>query len=149
MGTTPEQARTQIAATRARADATLDRIESRLRQELDPKRRLRRDGARIALGVGVVAVVGTVYVLRRRRHRREDPEARDWIEEMPEEWRQRLQELLREAAAHTHSGGSAPRLERSRGLAQSLALRAGRMAVPVVMNAVAERLASRQSRNPA
>jgi hypothetical protein len=145
VGTTPEQARAQIAATRARAGATLDRIETRLRRELDPKRRLRRDGARIAAGVAVVALVGTVYVLRRRHHREADQEAQDWIEEMPEEWRQRLQELLSEAADRARPGGAAAKPQRSRGLAQSLALRAGRMALPVVMNAVGERLAARQA----
>ena len=148
MGTTPEQARAQIAATRARAGDTLDRIEARLRRELDPKRRLRRDGARIAAGVAVVALVGTVYVLRQRRRRQGDPVDRDWIEEMPEEWRRRLQELLQEAADHAHRSGADAKPERSRGLGRSLALRAGRMALPVVVNAVGERLAARQSAGP-
>ena len=147
MGTTPEQARAQVAVTRARAGATLDRIEARLRRELDPKWRLRRDGARLAAGVLVVAVVGTVYVVRQRRRRREEPTTTDWIEEMPDEWRRRLQELLEEAAGRTMVRGATSRAKRSRGPLQALALRAGRMAAPVVMNAVAERVARGQGAN--
>lgn len=144
MGTTADQARAQVVATRSRVDSTLDRIESRLRQELDPKRRLRRDGPRIALAVGVAGVVGTVYLLRQRRRHATDPETRDWIETMPEEWRLRLQELLAEAAGHADPAGHGRGSKRSRGLAQSLALRVGKMALPIAMNAVAERLAGRQ-----
>ncbi|MHB1639347.1 MAG: hypothetical protein ACYCUD_05860 [Candidatus Dormibacteria bacterium] len=105
---------------------------------------MRRDGPRLAAGLAVVAVVGTVYLLRQRRRRgREDQGSGDWIEDMPEEWRLRLQELLQEAAGHVHPDPSHRRAEKSRGLAQTVALRAGRLAAPVVMNAVAKRLAGR------
>lgn len=99
MGTTTEQARAQVAATRARVDSTLDRLELRIRQELSPRRRLRRDGAKLAVGVVVVALVGTTYLVRARRRRREEPGQVDWIDAMPEEWRSRLSDLLAEAAA--------------------------------------------------
>lgn len=145
MGTTPEQARAQIAATRGRLESLLDLIESRLRQELDPRRRLRRDGPRLALGAGVVAVVGTAYLFQRRRRRRQEPVARDWIESMPEEWRLRLQELLAEAADGTDLGAGRRSSSRSRGAAQSIALRIGKTVAPIVLNAVAERLVNRQA----
>jgi len=144
VGTTTEQARAQVAATRARVDSTLDRLELRIRQELSPRRRLRRDGAKLAVGVAVVALVGTTYVLRARRRRRDEPGQVDWIDAMPEEWRARLSELLAEAAA---GGGLAARPGSSkppRSALQSLALRGGRMALPIVLNAVAERFANRQ-----
>ncbi|MHB1855140.1 MAG: hypothetical protein ACYCS2_08800 [Acidimicrobiales bacterium] len=144
MGTTTEQARAQVAATRARVDSTLDRLELRIRQELSPRRRLRRDGAKLAVGVVVVALVGTTYLVRARRRRREEPGQVDWIDAMPEEWRSRLSDLLAEAAA---GQGASPRLgspKHPRSALQSLALRGGRMALPVVLNAVAERLANRQ-----
>jgi hypothetical protein len=148
VGTTADQARAQVAATRSRVDSTLDRIELRLRQELDPKRRLRRDGPRIAVAVGVVGIVGTVYLMRQRRRRAADPQPRDWMETMPEEWRLRMQELLAEAAGHADQSGQRTGSKRSRGLAQSLALRAGKMALPVVLNALAERLAGHQTADP-
>ena len=144
MGTTTEQARAQVAATRQRVDSTLDRLELRIRQELNPRWRLRRDGAKLAVGLAVVALVGTTYVIRARRRRRSEPDQGDWIGAMPEEWRARLSELLTEAAAGGRLGLPQGTPKRSRSAVQSLALRGGRMAVPIILNAAAERLASRQ-----
>ncbi len=144
MGTTTEQARAQVAATRQRVDSTLDRLEARIRQELNPRRRLRRDGPRLAAGLAVVALVGTTYVIRARRRRQSEPAQVDWIQEMPEEWRARLAELLAEAAAGGQGGQPFGPSRRSRSAMRSLALRGGRMAVPIILNAVAEKLTSRQ-----
>ncbi|MGH7697355.1 MAG: hypothetical protein ACRENV_01610 [Candidatus Dormibacteria bacterium] len=128
-------------------DASLDRLEARVRHDLDPRVRLRRDGLRVAAGLAVVALVVVATRVRARRHRRAAPElGGDWIRSMPEAWRLRLEELLVEAAASGRMPESAPRLPRSGkgSLASNLALRGARLAGPVVISAVAERLARRQ-----
>jgi len=146
VGKTTEQARAQIEASRGRAELTLDRLEARVRLELSPRYRLRRDGAKLAAGVVVVVLVGTTAVVRSRRRRRHEPEQIDWMEAMPDEWKSRLRELLAEAASRGSIG--APHhnaAKRPRSAGQALLLRAARMAVPVVLNAVAERVTRRQS----
>jgi len=145
VGTTTEQARAQVVATRGRVDSTLDRLELRIRQELSPRRRLSRDGAKLAAGLVVVLLVGTTYVVRARRRRRHEPDPGDWLEAMPEEWRARLSELLAEAAASGRLGHPQGSSKPPRSLPQALALRGGRMALPIVLNAVAERFANRQA----
>jgi hypothetical protein len=129
-------------------EVTADRLEARLRYDLDPRQRLRRDGAKLAAGLAVVVLVGAVYVVRSRRRRRLDPSSeRDWITAMPEEWRQRLQGLLAEAAATGHLDapvGTAARNPR-RSLVAKLALRAARQAAPMVMSAAVERIGRRQA----
>ncbi|MGC2192906.1 MAG: hypothetical protein WA751_11315, partial [Candidatus Dormiibacterota bacterium] len=87
-----------------------------------------------------------VYVTRSRRRRRaEGPAHVDWIAQMPKQWRDRLQELLAEAAAEQplplDRGRSGKPHHRS--LAASLAVRAARMAAPVAIAAAAERIGRR------
>jgi hypothetical protein len=94
-----------------------------------------------------VVLVGAVYVTRARRRRRiEAPADLDWIAQMPKQWRERLQELLAEAAAQgrlpVDRGRSGK--ARSRSLGANLAMRAARMAAPIVISAAAERIGSRQ-----
>jgi len=148
VGTSTEQARQAVVATRGRVEASADRLEARLRYDLDPRQRLRRDGPKLAAGLAVVVLVGAVYVTRsRRRHRAEGLAGVDWIAQMPQEWRERLQDLLAEAAAE----GPLPlQLGRSgkpyrRSLGTNLALRVARMAAPVVISAAAERIGRRQA----
>jgi hypothetical protein len=124
----------------------MDRLEARIRLELSPSHRLHQDGAKLAAGLAVALLVGTTYVVRSRRRHRNEPEVVDWIEAMPEEWRERLRELLAEAATSGTLG--VPRKDapkRSRSAGQALLMRAARMAVPVIITAVAERVARRQS----
>lgn len=61
-----DQAERERELTKQALAGDLDRLESRIRAELDWKARLRRDGAKVAIvgGAVVVAVVG-VIVLRR------------------------------------------------------------------------------------
>jgi hypothetical protein len=148
VGTSTEQARQAVASTRHRVEVTADRLEARLRYDLDPRQRLRRDGAKLAAGLAVVVLVGAVYVVRARRRRRaESPPDQDWISAMPEEWRQNLQELLAEAAASgrlevpSSRGSSSP----GQSLVSKLALRAARTAAPMLMSAAAERIGRRQA----
>jgi hypothetical protein len=67
VGQATDQARHQVELTRVALAADIDRLEQRIRAELDWKARLRREGppmAAIAGAVVIVAVGG--YVLRRR-----------------------------------------------------------------------------------
>ncbi len=147
MGTSTEQARQAVGASRGRLEASANRLEAKLRLDLDPRRRLRRDGPKLAAAAGAAALVATVYLIQvKRRRPAPAPPPADWTREMPEDWRRRLQELLAEAADHTGLGGlprpaAAPK---KRPLGSKLALRALRMAAPMVLPAVAERLAGRQ-----
>ncbi len=67
MGQATDQARHQRDLTRVALEADIDKLEKRIRAELDWKARLRRDGPQIAAiaGVVVIVVVGSL-VLRRR-----------------------------------------------------------------------------------
>lgn len=71
MGQGVDEARQQRELSKAALAGDLDRLEARVRAELDWRARLRRDGPRyIALGAGVVlviAIAGTAVILRRRR----------------------------------------------------------------------------------
>lgn len=75
MGQGVDEARQQRELSKAALAGDLDRLEARVRAELDWRARLRRDGARyIALGAGVVLVVaiaGAAVILRGRRKRAE------------------------------------------------------------------------------
>jgi hypothetical protein len=125
-------------------EASLEQLEARIRYELDPRQRLRRDGPKLAAALAVAVVVGAVYVARSRRRRRSSGSVEvDWIAAMPEEWRQRLQELLSEAAATGTLPAQPGKPAGKRPLALSLAFRAARMAAPGVMAAAAERIGRR------
>ena len=71
----------------------------------------------------------------------------DWIADMPKQWRERLQELLAEAAAQGPLPVELGRSGRARRrpLVASLAMRAARMAAPVVISAAADRIGRRQA----
>jgi len=146
VGTSSEQARQAVVATRGRLEAQSDLLEARLRYDLDPRQRLRRDGVKLAAGLAVVVLVGTVYVVRARRRKKEEtPVATDWIADMPQGWRERLEDLLAEAADRGDLPRPRGRSGKGRSLATNLALRAARLAAPVVMSAAAERIGRRQA----
>jgi hypothetical protein len=67
VGQGTDQARQQVELTRVALAADIDKLERRIRAELDWKARLRRDGPQVVAiaGAVVVVVVGGV-VLRRR-----------------------------------------------------------------------------------
>ena len=68
-----DEARKQRELTKQALATDLDRLESRVRAELNWRTRLRRDGPRIAaIGAVIVVVAGAVMVLRRRL--KHDPE---------------------------------------------------------------------------
>ena len=145
MGAATDQAHAQVVATRQRLEGTLDRLEERLRRDLDPRYRLRRDGPRIAAAGVALLVVGVAVWARRRRHHPEEPEL-DWIAAMPAEWRLRLEELLAEAAGKggLRAGSGSERAHRNQPLWQKAGLRLGKMAAPMVLSAAADRLVGRR-----
>ncbi|MBV8195674.1 MAG: hypothetical protein JOY80_09115 [Candidatus Dormibacteraeota bacterium] len=70
-----DEARQQRELTKHALASDLDRLEARVRSELDWRARLRRDGPRIAaIGAAVLAVAATVLILRSRLRRHEDEE---------------------------------------------------------------------------
>jgi hypothetical protein len=72
-----DEARKQRELSKAALAADLNRLEAKVRAELDWRARLRRDGPKLAaLGAGVAVVLGAVLVLRSRL-KKEEPERRD------------------------------------------------------------------------
>jgi len=69
-----DEARTQRELSKAALAADLDRLEARVRAELDWRGRLRRDGPKLAaLGAAAILLLGAVLVLRGRL-RSDEPE---------------------------------------------------------------------------
>jgi hypothetical protein len=67
VGQAVDQARQERDLTRVALAADIDKLERRIRAELDWKARLRRDGPQIVAIAGAVVVVGvSVFVLRAR-----------------------------------------------------------------------------------
>lgn len=66
MGQATDQARHQVELTRVALAADIDKLERRIRAELDWKARLRREGPQIAAIAGVVVLVAVGGVLLRR-----------------------------------------------------------------------------------
>ena len=67
MGQGVDQAQRQRELTKHALELDLNRLEARVRSELDWRTRLRREGPRLAAaGVVVVVVAGGILVLRRR-----------------------------------------------------------------------------------
>jgi hypothetical protein len=67
VGQATDQARHQVELTRVALAADIDKLERRIRAELDWKARLRREGPQIAAIAGAVVVVAAGgYMLRRR-----------------------------------------------------------------------------------
>lgn len=104
MGQGVDEARKQRELSKAALAADLDRLEARVRADLDWRARLRRDGPKIAaLGVAAIALLGTVLLLRGRL-RREEPEidAPTSLEDVAAE----LRDIRRTLEKHNGSGGS-------------------------------------------
>jgi hypothetical protein len=67
VGQAVDETKRQLELTRAEIAGHLDRVERRIRSELDWKARLRRDGPQIVVVLGGVAVVATAAIVLRRR----------------------------------------------------------------------------------
>ncbi|MFN2583040.1 MAG: hypothetical protein ABR498_09905 [Candidatus Dormibacteria bacterium] len=82
-----DEARKQRELTKQTLATNLNRLEARVRAELDWKARLRRDGPRIAaIGAVVVVGVGAVLIIRSRLKRDdEEPETAPTLEDVTAE----------------------------------------------------------------
>ena len=101
-----EQAQKQRELSKEALVADLDRLEARVRSELDVKARLRRDGLRVlAVAAGAAVLVGGIVLLRARLGRRKgdaSSEGPTSFEEMAAE----LREIRK--ALEKQRGGSFP-----------------------------------------
>lgn len=112
MATAVDEAQRERELTKESLARNVDRLEQRVRSELDWKSRLRRDGARYAVLGGIIVGVGvTAFVLRRTlRGDKPEPEAPGSLEEIAAELRS-----IRKQLDSGKSGGG--------GLGQKIALR--------------------------
>ena len=91
MGQGVDQAQRQRELTKHALELDLDRLEARVRSELDWRTRLRREGPRlVAMGAAVVVLAGGVLILRRRlnRGRAGRPEQSITLEDLTSELRE-------------------------------------------------------------
>ncbi len=119
-------------------EATLGRLERRVRADLDVRRRLRRDGPRVAATAGIVIAVGASLWLTRRRHRggAEPATPAEWFAGMPPEWQAQLRALVDEAGgASAAADGRRPGRRGGRPLWQTAALTSARIIVPRLLAA--------------
>ncbi|HWW09000.1 MAG TPA: hypothetical protein VNY76_02030 [Candidatus Acidoferrales bacterium] len=73
MGEAVDQAQKQRELSKEALAADLDRLEAKVRSELDVRSRLRRDGPRVlALAGAAILLVGAIVLLRSRLRRRPD-----------------------------------------------------------------------------
>jgi hypothetical protein len=70
-----DQAERERELTKQALASDIDRLESRIRTELDWKARLRRDGVKLAIVGGVVVVAAVGVIVLRRSLKRDEPVA--------------------------------------------------------------------------
>ena len=100
MGEAVDQAQKQRELSKEALAADLDRLEAKVRSELDVRSRLRRDGPRVlALAGAAILLVGAIVLLRARlrRHPDIDDEAAASLEEVAAELREIRQTLDRQS----------------------------------------------------
>jgi len=93
VGQATDQARHQVELTRVALAADIDKLEKRIRADLDWKARLRREGPQIAAIAGAVIVVAVGGYVLRRRFGRHAPQAEEKGGSMS------IEELTREVRA--------------------------------------------------
>jgi len=133
LGQGVDEARKQRELSKAALAADLDRLEARVRAELDWRSRLRRDGPKLAaIGAAAVLVLGAVILIRGRL-RKDAPELYEpaSLEDVAAE----LRDLRRTLAKHDGKGGS---------MAQKALLRALSAAGTAGGTYVARRMLQRQ-----
>ena len=99
MGEAVDQAQKQRELSKEALAADLDRLEAKVRSELDVRSRLRRDGPRVlALAGAAILLVGAIVLLRARlrQHPDIDDEAAVSLEEVAAELREIRQTLERQ-----------------------------------------------------
>ena len=136
MGQGVDQARKERELTRVALAADIDKLERRIRHELDWKARLRRDGPQIIAIAGAVVVVGVGVVVLRARFGGKPAERRRTEEPAPS-----LQELarqVRELRAELKGDEKRP-------LWQKLAIRGATTGAAAGASLLARRMAQRGS----
>jgi len=137
VGQATDQARHQVELTRVALAADIDKLERRIRAELDWKARLRREGPQIAAVAGavIVVVVGGLVLRRALGKKGDDGE---------EEGTMSLDELTREVRAlREELGGRRKRgtSEDAQPLWQKVAVRAATAGAAAGASMLARRLA--------
>jgi len=138
MGESADQARQAVADTRLRMAATLERLERRLRADLDLRQRLRREGPRLAATAAIVVTVGTAVWLRRRHRPGPDAApttAAEWFATMPRAWQEQLQQLVEAGGGAGAADGRRPGRRSGRPLWQTAALTSARVVLPRLLAA--------------
>lgn len=142
MGQAVDQARQERDLTRVALEADIDKLERRIRAELDWKARLRRDGPQIvAIAGGVLIVTVGVIVLRSRLGGKgktvaADPEPTPSVQELARQVRE-----LREELHGKRKGGKSG--EEGQSLWLKLAIRGASTAAAAGASMAARRYAQR------
>ena len=112
MGQATDQARHQVELTRVALAADIDKLEKRIRAELDWKARLRRVGPQLAASAGVVLVVAVGGYLLRRRFGHSEASVEESgamsLEELTREVRELRDQLGKGRGRSGTQGGSQP-----------------------------------------
>ena len=134
MGQGVDEARKQRELSKAALAADLDRLEARVRAELDWRTRLRRDGAKLAaLGAAAVVILAALLLIRGRLRK---DEAEDDEPASLEAVAAELRDIRRSLEKHDGKGGS---------MAQKALLRALGAAGTAGGTYVARRMLQRQA----
>lgn len=120
MGQATDEARHQRDLTRVALAADIDKLERRIRAELDWKARLRRDGPQIVAIAGVVVIVVVGGVVLRKRFGHAAPASEEAGSMSLEELTREVRELRRQVGGKGKSGTS----EGSQPLWMKVAIRA-------------------------
>jgi hypothetical protein len=147
VGQAVDQARHEVELTRVALAADIDKLERRIRHELDWKARLRRDGPQIVAIAGAVALVAVGAFLLRARFGGKGAAAADVGEGSPVT----LDELAREVRAlrqELRGRGKGTAGDDSKPLWQKLAVRGATAGAAAGASMVARRYAHRAQAEP-
>jgi len=133
VGQAVDQARQERDLTRVALEADIDKLERRIRHELDWKARLRRDGPQIAAIAGAVVIVAVGVVVLRARFGRKPAAVVEATPSLDELARQ-----VRELRTELHGKG-----DESRPLWMKLAIRGATAGAAAGASMAARRYAQR------
>jgi len=144
VGQAVDQARQERDLTRVALAADIDKLERRIRHELDWKARLRRDGPQIVAIAGAVVVVAVGVLVLRAKFGSKGRNAADEAEATPsfDELARQVRELR--AELHGKKGGG----DEGRPLWQKLAVRGATAGAAAGASMMARRMAQRAGAEP-
>ncbi len=144
MGQAVDQARQERDLTRVALAADIDKLERRIRHELDWKARLRRDGPQVVAIAGVVVVVAVGALVLRAKFGSKGRSAADEAEPTPSF--DELARQVRELRAELH--GKKGAADEGRPLWQKLAVRGATAGAAAGASMMARRMAQRAGAEP-